>query len=116
LAHVDCVLYAFFAASALVTVFSAAIGPNASEKEQLMAEQNGFVPMTAASRKLVSIELERFRGFGCSECEWRFKPSGAPTGTSFDEMLRNFTLQRDREFSSHLCADHPRIVGVKPPI
>lgn len=26
------------------------------------------------SRKLVWIEQERFRGFGCSECSWRFKP------------------------------------------
>jgi hypothetical protein len=38
----------------------------------------------------------------------RFKSSGAPTGTSFEEMMRNFELQRDREFSSHVCADHPR--------
>ena len=49
------------------------------------------------SRKLVWIEKERFRGFGCSECDWRFRPSGAPTGNSFDEMLRSFELQRDKE-------------------
>ena len=62
----------------------------------------------AMSRKLVWIEQPRFRGFGCSECGWRFKPSGAPTGTSFDEMMRNFELQRDKEFTLHICADHPR--------
>ncbi len=28
------------------------------------------------SRKLVSIDLERFQGFGCSECGWRFKTFG----------------------------------------
>jgi hypothetical protein len=61
----------------------------------------------AMSRKLVWIELKSFRGFGCSECGWRFKPSGAPEGKSFDEMMRNFELQRDREFKSHVCADHP---------
>ncbi len=44
---------------------------------------------------------------GCSECAWVFNPSGPPTGNSFDEMMRNFELQRDREFSSHVCADHP---------
>jgi hypothetical protein len=58
------------------------------------------------SRKLIWIEQERFRGFGCSECGWRFKSSGKPTGTTFDEMMRNFELQRDKEFASHVCADH----------
>jgi hypothetical protein len=50
------------------------------------------------SRKLVWIELKRFRGFGCSECGSRFKPSGAAEGKSFDEM-RNFELQRDKELN-----------------
>ena len=58
------------------------------------------------SRKLVWIELRRFRGFGCSECRWRFKPSGAPEGKSLNEIMRNFELQRDKEFESHVCADH----------
>jgi len=60
------------------------------------------------SRELVWIEKQRFQGFGCSKCNWRFKSSGAPTGRSFDEMLRNFELQRDKEFASHVCADHPQ--------
>ena len=58
------------------------------------------------SRKLVWIEKQHFRGFGCSECNWRFKPSGVPTGTAFDEMMHNFELQRDKEFKSHVCANH----------
>jgi hypothetical protein len=49
------------------------------------------------SRKLVWIEQQRFRGFGCSECAWVFNPTSAP----------NFELQRDKEFTSHICADHP---------
>ena len=49
------------------------------------------------SRKLVWIEQQRFRGFGCSECAWVFNPTSAP----------NFELQRDKEFSLHVCADHP---------
>jgi hypothetical protein len=56
------------------------------------------------SRKLIWIEEQHFRGFGCSECVWRFKASGAPSGTSFDEMTQNFELQRDREFSQHVCS------------
>jgi hypothetical protein len=58
------------------------------------------------SRKLVWIELKHFRGFGCSECGWRFESSGAPEGKSFDEMIHMFALQRDKEFKSHVCADH----------
>jgi hypothetical protein len=60
------------------------------------------------SRKLVWIEQKRFRGFGCPECNWRFVPTGAPIGPSFDEMMHNFELQRDKEFALHVCADHPR--------
>jgi len=59
-------------------------------------------------RELVWIEQQDFRGFGCSECGWRFQPSGPPTGASFDEMMRNYELQRDKAFTSHICADHPR--------
>jgi len=59
------------------------------------------------SRKLIWIDQQRFRGFGCSDCAWVFKASGAPAGTSFDEMMQNYELQRDKEFTSHVCADHP---------
>jgi hypothetical protein len=59
------------------------------------------------NRKLVWIEQERFRCFGCSECAWVFNPSSPPSGNSFDEMMRNFELQRDKEFGLHVCADHP---------
>jgi hypothetical protein len=62
----------------------------------------------AMSRKLVWIERPLFRGFGCSECGWRFKPADALTDTSFDDMMRNFELQRDKEFTSHVCADHSK--------
>src|ERR1035438_3376924 len=62
-------------------------------------------------RKLVWVDGGRFLGFACSECSWRFDSSAAPTGKSFDEMMRNFELQRDKEFTSHVCADHPRSMG-----
>ena len=64
------------------------------------------------SRKLVWIEQQRFRGFGCSECGWRFRSSEDITGT-FDEMMRSFELQRDKEFTLHVCADHPSAGGPK---
>jgi hypothetical protein len=63
----------------------------------------------AALRKLVWIEHDRFRGWGCSECAWVFNSCGAPTGKSLDESKRNFELQRDKEFTLHVCADHPRV-------
>jgi hypothetical protein len=62
----------------------------------------------AALRKLVWIEEDRYRGWSCSECARVFNPSGPPTGKSYCEMMRKFEAQRDKEFASHLCADHPR--------
>jgi len=74
----------------------------------VVRQRRGTATKATMSRKLVWIEQLRFRGFGCSDCGWRFKPSGAPTGASFDEMMRNFELQRDKEFRLHVCAAHPR--------
>jgi hypothetical protein len=62
----------------------------------------------AVLRKLVWIEEDRFQGWGCSECTWVFSPSDVLTGKSLDEAKRNFELQRDKEFTLHVCADHPR--------
>src|SRR4029077_7153792 len=62
----------------------------------------------ATRRKLVWIERPLFRGFGCSECRWRFKPADALTDISFNDMMRNFELQRDKEFTSHVCAYHSK--------
>jgi hypothetical protein len=64
-------------------------------------------------RKLVWVDEWRFRGFACSECSWRFDSPAAPTGKAFDEIMRNYELQRDKEFTSHVCADHPRAMGAK---
>jgi hypothetical protein len=36
-----------------------------------------------------------------------------PTGTSVEEMMGHFELQRDQEFSSHVCADHPTNTSAK---
>jgi hypothetical protein len=60
------------------------------------------------NRRMIWIEQQRFRGWGCSECAWVFNPSGPAPGASFGEMMRNFELRRDREFTSHVCAHHAR--------
>jgi hypothetical protein len=60
------------------------------------------------SRKLVWVEQTGLRCWGCSECAWVFNPSGALTGKSFDEAKRNFELQRDKEFTLHVCAQSPK--------
>jgi hypothetical protein len=37
-----------------------------------------------------------------------FNPSGPLLGESIDEMKRLHEQQRDKEFTSHVCAEHPR--------
>jgi hypothetical protein len=58
-------------------------------------------------REMVRVEKEDFRGWACSECAWKFKPSGVPTGNTIDEMKQEYERQRDKEFASHLCREHP---------
>jgi hypothetical protein len=69
----------------------------------------------APSREVIWIEEPRFLGWGCSECAWLFKPSGAPVGDSLEEMKENFLCLRDEEFAAHMCAEHPRAkkVGIQ---
>ncbi|MGC1106460.1 MAG: hypothetical protein WA876_07970 [Candidatus Acidiferrales bacterium] len=64
-------------------------------------------------RELVWIEKQEFGGWACSECAWVFVLSGSPTGKSLDEILRHYEQQRDREFSAHVCAKHPRDKSAK---
>jgi hypothetical protein len=59
-------------------------------------------------RKLIWIEEKRYLGWGCSDCDWVFSPSGSPTGNTLDEMLQNFSDRRDKEFAAHVCAAHPK--------
>ncbi len=52
--------------------------------------------------------------WSCSRSAWSFKPGGPPHGTTLDEMMQNFERQRDKEFVSHVCAEHPRPEGKEP--
>src|SRR6266849_8744813 len=62
-------------------------------------------------RKMTWVKSALSESWACSQCAWVFKPSGPPRGTTLDEMMQNFERQRDREFASHLCAEHPRTKG-----
>jgi rubredoxin len=62
----------------------------------------------SAVRKMIWVESTRSEVWACSECAWVFNPSGPPRGTSLDEMKQNFERQRDKEFASHVCAQHSR--------
>jgi hypothetical protein len=59
-------------------------------------------------RNLIWIEKPRFKGCGCSECAWMFKPSGPLAGDSLYEMKKIYERRRDKEFASHVCAEHPK--------
>ena len=63
------------------------------------------------SRKLVWVEGQTFEGWGCSECAWLFDFSGSLSDKSLDEMKRTFQVELSEEFSSHACAEHPRVKG-----
>ena len=65
-------------------------------------------------RKLIWIARQSFEGFGCSECNWAFKTSGAFGGESLDDMKEKYEAQRDKEFAAHVCANHPRARSAKP--
>jgi hypothetical protein len=56
-------------------------------------------------RKLEWVASQDFQGFGCSECNWRFKPLGALVGDSLDEMKRNYETQCREEFAAHACVN-----------
>ena len=64
--------------------------------------------MKTLMRQMVWIKTPRIVAWGCSECAWTFRPSGPPLGTGLDEMKQNFERQRDKEYASHVCAEHPR--------
>jgi hypothetical protein len=75
--------------------------------KSLMAS-NCEVAMEPKRRKLVWAEKPRFQGWVCTECAWVFNPSWPLVGKTIDEMKTDFGQQRDKEFASHVCGEHPR--------
>jgi hypothetical protein len=63
-------------------------------------------------RRMVWTKAASVMAWTCSECAWTFSPSGPPRGSSLEEMKRNYERQRDKEYASHVCADHPRAKSV----
>jgi hypothetical protein len=57
-------------------------------------------------RKLEWIRSQDFQGFGCSQCNWKFRPLGTPAGDSLEEMKRKYEAERDKEFAAHTCVKH----------
>jgi hypothetical protein len=66
------------------------------------------VAVEARRRELVWIERRNFQGWACSECAWGFNPLGPLVGETLDDMKMHYEQQRDEEFKSHVCAEHPR--------
>ena len=69
--------------------------------------------MEPKRRKLVWVEEQSFWAWGCSECAWVFRPLGPLVGESIDDMKKHYGEQCDKEFASHVCAQHPRIKNPK---
>ena len=59
-------------------------------------------------RQMVWIKTPRMEAWALFGCAWAFSPSGPPLGNSLDEMMLNYELQRDKEYASHVCAEHSR--------
>jgi len=64
--------------------------------------------MEAMRRKLVWVEKQNFQGWACTECAWVFNPLGPLVAGSIDKMMMDYQQQRDNEFKSHVCVEHPR--------
>jgi hypothetical protein len=64
-------------------------------------------------RGLAWIKSLTFQGYGCSECDWKYKPSDAIAGASLDEMKMKYEAERDKEFAVHVCLKHPIPKGLK---
>jgi rubredoxin len=57
---------------------------------------------------MIWIKTPRVEAWACSECAWTFNPSGPPRGSDLAEMKQNYELQRDKEYASHACSEHPK--------
>ena len=57
---------------------------------------------------------ERIFGAGVApKCAWVFNIPGSPIGDSIDEMKKHYEQRRDKEFASHVCAEHPKVKNPK---
>ena len=67
----------------------------------------------AMPRQLVWIENQHFQGYGCSQCNWVFRPSDELVANTLEEMKRKYEAQRDKEFVAHVCVKPGRVTNPK---
>jgi hypothetical protein len=79
-----------------------------TNRDKLFEKTGNERSKKAFMRQMVYIRTERVQVCGCSGCGWTFNPSGPPRGNNLEEMKQNYERQRDKEYASHLCAEHPR--------
>jgi hypothetical protein len=60
------------------------------------------------TRERVWIENQNFHGFGCSDCNWTFRPLGPLVGISLDVMRQKFEAELEKEFAAHVCTMRPK--------
>jgi hypothetical protein len=93
--------------NSFVAAVSSEISVTPSFKQSATAP-NHEVAMEPKRRKLEWVERPNFQGWACTECAWAFNPSWPLAGKSIEEMKTEFGQHRDKEFASHVCAEHPR--------
>jgi len=64
-------------------------------------------------RQLVWIENQHFQGYGCSQCNWVFRPSDELVANTLEEMKRKYEAQRDKEFVANVCVKPGRVTNPK---
>ena len=67
----------------------------------------------AMRRKLVWVQDQTFQGYGCSECQWVFNPTGPLVGKTIDQMKQTYEAERDKEFAAHDCGKFPKAIHPK---
>ena len=87
---------------------------NATPSFRSITRQISECAIEAMRRELIWVERQNFQGWACTECAWAFNPSGPLVGGSIVEMMAIYKRQRDKEFTSHVCAKHPRVTKKSP--
>jgi hypothetical protein len=62
------------------------------------------------ARVLVWTKDKTRAAWGCSECAWEFEPSDDLIAghSQMYTMVVAVNQERDKQFSAHVCAQHPR--------
>ncbi len=83
-----------------------------AQRDKEFAEHICVKDKTSAGRRM--IQSQNSQGFGCSECNWKFRASGPLVGDSLDQMKRKYEAERDKEFAAHVCVSRHKHRGQRP--